>query len=37
MNPMAWTDTVHLDQASSNGIAENLRFVLAHICFLPFP
>jgi hypothetical protein len=37
MNPMAWTDNVHLDQASSNGIAENLRFVLAHICFLPFP
>jgi hypothetical protein len=36
INPLAWTDTVHLDQASSNGIAENLRYVAAHICMLPF-
>lgn len=36
INPVAWTDTIHLDQNSSNGIAENLRYVAAHICMLPF-
>lgn len=35
-NPLGWTDTVHLDQASSNGIAENLRYVAAYICMLPY-
>lgn len=34
--PVAWTDTIHLNQASSNGIAENLRYVASYICMLPF-
>lgn len=34
--PVAWTDGIHLDQASSNGLAENLRFVLSEICGAPF-
>lgn len=29
-------DPVHPDQASSNGLAENLRYVAAYICGLPF-
>ncbi len=33
-NPIA--DPVHPDQASSNGLAENLRYVAAYICGLPF-
>ena len=33
---VAWTDGIHLDQASSNGVAENLRFVLSVICGTPF-
>lgn len=34
--PLGWSDSVHLDQASSNGIAENLRYVAAYICMLPY-
>jgi hypothetical protein len=34
--PLAWTDTIHLNQASSNGVTENIRYVAAHICVLPF-
>lgn len=30
--PVAWTDGIHLDQDSSNGIAENLRVVLGVVC-----
>lgn len=33
-NPLK--DPVHPDQASSNGLAENLRYVAAYICGLPF-
>lgn len=29
---VAWTDGIHLDQASSNGVTENLRYVLGVIC-----
>lgn len=35
-NNLTHTDGVHVNQASSNGLAENLRYVVAHICYLPF-
>ena len=34
--PVAVTDSIHLDQASSNGVTENLRYVLSYICATPF-
>lgn len=34
--PVAWTDGIHLNQASSNGVTENLRYVLSVICSTPF-
>lgn len=30
--PLAWTDGIHLDQASSNGIADKLRATLDAVC-----
>lgn len=35
-NPVWYTDGFHLNQASSNGVAENLRYVLSVICGVPF-
>lgn len=37
MNYMGYVaDGVHVDQATSNGLAENLRYVVSYICSLPF-
>lgn len=34
--PVWYTDGIHLNQASSNGMTENLRYVLSVICGVPF-
>lgn len=34
--PVAWTDGYHLNQDSSNGVTENLRYVLSVICGVKF-
>lgn len=34
--PVAWTDGIHLNQASSNGVSNNLRYVLSVICGVAF-
>lgn len=34
--PVAWTDGIHLNQDSSNGVTENLRYVLSVICGVTF-
>lgn len=34
--PVAWTDGIHLNQDSSNGVTENLRYVLSQICGVAF-
>lgn len=34
--PVMWTDGFHLTQDSSNGVTENLRYVLSVICGVPF-
>ncbi len=34
--PVDWTDGIHLNQDSSNGVTENLRYVLSVICKIPY-
>ena len=34
--PVDWTDGIHLNQDSSNGVTENLRHVLSVICKISY-